>query len=271
MKNYLSKCSSPLGFTFCIIICLTSCVNTKKSTYFNDIQNATYSVQEIEPAIQVNDQLSINVTSLNPEATEVFNKPNQSVIASSAGTGVSSLTTGYLVDMHGNITFPIIGDVKAAGLTLKQLSDTLSYRLEREKLLVDPIVSVRMMNFRVTVLGEVARPTVVLVPNGRISLLEAVGMAGDLTVYARRDNVLLIRVENGQKTVQRINLNDPSFVSNSPYYFLKTNDVIYVETGKAKVASTSSARQLLPAHLSGISFLAIIVDRAHRWYMNPGK
>lgn len=120
------------------------------------------------------------------------------------------------------------------------------------------------MNFRVTVLGEVNRPGVVPVANGKISLLEAIGMAGDMTVYAKRDNVLLIRVEDGNKIVRRLDLNDPAFVSASPYYYLKTNDVVYVETGKAKIANASSLRQNLPAILSGLSFLAIIVDRLTR-------
>ncbi|HEX6915885.1 MAG TPA: polysaccharide biosynthesis/export family protein, partial [Chitinophagaceae bacterium] len=183
---------------------------------------------------------------------------------SSSGNGVSSITTGYLVDQDGKITFPIIGKVKAEGLTLESLADTLESLLEEKKLLTDPIVNVRLMNFRVTVLGEVSRPTVVTSTNGRLSFLEALGMAGDLTVYAKRNNVLLIRVENGQKIVRRIDLMSPEFVSGSPYYYLKTNDVIYVEANKQKIGSTTTLRQTLPAILSGLSFLAIIIDRLTR-------
>lgn len=247
-----------------LIIAATSCVNTKKLNTFSNLNNATYTDQVVEPAIQKNDQLSIIVTSLNPEATEVFNKPNQSVISSSSGNGVSSITTGYLVDEGGNITFPIIGKVKAEGSTQDQLAVKLSTILSERKLLVDPIVNVRMMNFRVTVLGEVSRPTVVTSMNGRLSLLEALGMAGDMTVYAKRDNVLLIRVENGQKTVQRLDLTKGDFVASSPYYYLKTNDVIYVETNARKIGSTTTLRQTLPAILSGLSFIAIIIDRLTR-------
>jgi polysaccharide export outer membrane protein len=247
-----------------IILILTACVNTKKATYFNNIKEADYADVEVEAAIQKNDLLSIIVTSLNPEATEVFNKPNQSVIASTSGTGVTSVTTGYLVDQQGNIVFPILGSVKAESISLKQLADTLQTQLTRNKLLTDPIVNVRIMNFKVTVLGEVSRPSVVAVPNGKISLLEAIGMAGDLTVYAERNNVLLIRVENGKKMVRRINLNSPEFISKSPYYYLKTNDVVYVETNKSKIGSTSTLRQTLPAILSGLSFAAIIIDRLTR-------
>lgn len=246
------------------LLLMSSCVNTKRATYFNDLQNAVYTDQATEPAIQKNDLLSISVTSLNPEATEVFNKPNQSVISHSSGNGVSSITTGYLVDQEGNISFPIVGSIKAEGLTLEQLGNKLEDTLAGRKLLVDPIVNVRLMNFRVTVLGEVARPTVVFSTNGKLSFLEAIGMAGDLTVYAKRDNVLLIRVENGQKIVRRINLQSPDFVASSPYYYLRTNDVIYVEANKNKIGSTTTLRQTLPAILSGLSFVAIIIDRLTR-------
>jgi polysaccharide biosynthesis/export protein len=246
------------------IVAATSCVDTRKVTSFNDLGNAVYTDQVFEPTIQKNDQLSIIVTSLNPEATKVFNEPNESVISHSSGNGVSAITTGYLVDETGNITFPIVGKVKAEGLTIDQLAVKLSTILAERKLLVEPIVNVRMMNFRVTVLGEVSRPTVVTSTNGRLSFLEALGMAGDMTVYSRRDNVLLIRVENGQKIVRRIDLTSGDFVAASPYYYLKTNDVIYVEANKRKIGSTTTLRQTLPAILSGLSFIAIIIDRLTR-------
>lgn len=247
-----------------MFILATSCVNTKNVTTFSDLNNSEYTDQVTEPTIQKNDQLSIIVTSLNPDATKVFNEPNQSVISHSSGNGVSSITTGYLVDETGHITFPIIGKVKAEGMTADQLSVKLATTLAERKLLVDPIVNVRMMNFRVTVLGEVARPTVVTATNGRLSFLEALGMAGDMTVYSRRDNVLLIRVENGQKVVRRIDLTKGDFVATSPFYYLKTNDVIYVEANKRKIGSTTTLRQTLPAILSGLSFVAIIIDRLTR-------
>jgi polysaccharide biosynthesis/export protein len=242
----------------------SSCVNTKKATYFNNLQSVQMPDQDVESVIQKSDMLSINVSSLNPEATAIFNAPNQSVIASSSGTGTSSLTTGYLVDHEGNITFPVLGYVKAEGLTGKQLTDYLSKTLADKKLLVDPIVSVRMLNFKVTVLGEVNRPTVVQVPNGKISMLEAIGMAGDLTLFAKRDNVLLIRTENGKKLTTRINLEDPGFVTASPYYYLKTNDVVYVESNKSKINSTSSFRQNLPIYFSALSVLVVVIDRLTR-------
>lgn len=252
-----------LLLAMCTAFVFSSCVNTKKVTNLNNISNSEYADADADATIQKNDQLSIVVTSLNPEATEVFNKPNQSVIASSSGNGVTSVTTGYLVDAQGTISFPMIGRVRAEGLTLKQLSDTLSHTLETKKLLVEPMVSIRLMNFKVTVLGEVNRPTVVYATNGKLSFLEALGMAGDMTLYSKRDNVLLIRTEDGKKITRRIDLTSPSFVT-SPYYYLKTNDVIYVEANKSKIGSATTLRQTLPAILSGLSFLAIIIDRLTR-------
>ena len=135
--------------------------------------------------------------------------------------------------------------------------------LTDKKLLVDPIVSVRFQNFRVTVLGEVKNPAVIPVPSEKISLLEAIGLAGDLTVYAKRDNVLVIREENGEKITKRINLNSNELFT-SPYYYVKSNDVIYVEPNKAKVASAGRSQTWLPIIFSALSFMTIIADRALR-------
>jgi polysaccharide biosynthesis/export protein len=127
------------------------------------------------------------------------------------------------------------------------------------KLELEPIVTVRNLNFKVTVLGEVARPTVINVPNAKISLLEALGLAGDLTIYGRRDNVLIIREEKGKKVTIRINLNSTELF-NSPYYYLKASDVIYVEPNNAKMASASKAKEWLPLLFSGLSLTIITLD-----------
>lgn len=244
-------------FAFLLFV-FTSCVSTKKVLYFDNIQNSEFAEGDNEPVIQKNDLLSISVSSLNPEATLIFNTPNQPLISSTSGAGTSSQTTGYLVNIEGDIVFPILGNVKAAGLTRKELTDNLAGTLVYKKLLIDPIVNVRILNFKVTVLGEVARPTVVPVPNEKISMLEAIGMAGDMTLYAQRDRVLLIRVENGKKITRRIDLNSPRFIT-SPYYYLKTNDVVYVEPNNAKISTTSRSLQLLPIIFSGISTVALLI------------
>ncbi|MEO7046304.1 MAG: SLBB domain-containing protein, partial [Ferruginibacter sp.] len=129
-----------------------------------------------------------------------------------------------------------------------------------KKLLIDPLVEIRFLNYEVTVLGEVAKPTVITVPSEKLSLLKALGLAGDLTIYGRRDNVLLIREENGEKKTRHIDLNSGSFF-NSPYYYLQPNDVIYVQPNKAKVASVGRTQQLLPILLSSLSIIVVVLDR----------
>lgn len=215
--------------------------------------------------IHNNDLLSITVSSLNPDATAIFNTPNTSLTATSSNpsTGTAVQTTGYLVNAEGNIQFPVLGTVKAANLTTQQLSEQLTKTLTSKKLLVDPIVTIRYLNFRVTVLGEVGKPTVINVPDERISLLEALGLAGDITVFGKKENVMVIREENGKKNLQRLNLNS-SELFQSPYYYLKSNDIVYVEPNKARVASSTRTNQLLPILLSGLSFAAIIIDRLTR-------
>jgi polysaccharide export outer membrane protein len=153
-----------------------------------------------------------------------------------------------------------LGKLKAEGLTIKQLNENIIDSLNTKKLLVDPLVTIRFLNFRVTVLGEVGKPTVITVPNEKISILEAIGLAGDLTIYGKRDNVLLIREEEGKKIVRRIDLNSAAVLT-SPFYYLKSNDVLYVEPDKNKVASVSSFRQLLPAYIAALTVIVVAADR----------
>jgi polysaccharide biosynthesis/export protein len=236
----------------------TACVNTRKATYFNDVNDATLTSNTPIPEsiIQKNDVLSISVSSLNPEASAIFNTPNTSNLTIAGASPAS----GYLVSGDGAIQFPILGNIKAAGLTKEQLKESISKKLLDGKLLTDPIVSIRLLNFHVTVLGEVNHPTVVSVPNEKISLLEAIGLAGDLTIYAKRENILVIREENGDKTIKRLNLNSNELLSSS-YYYLKSNDIVYVEPNKARVASAGRSQQWIPILLSGLSVAIIAIDR----------
>ncbi len=247
-------------FFVCQLV-VSSCSNVRKSVYFANQQDTTIASKNEAPLtyIQPNDLLSIAVSSLNPAATAIFNTPNNSYVSSSSATGMSLQSPGYLVNTDGNIQFPILGNLKVSGLTTNQLREQLTKSLVDRKLLVDPVVVVRQLNFKVSVLGEVAHPTVVNVPSEKISLLEALGLAGDITVYGRKDNVTVIREENGKKTIRHINLNS-SQIFTSPYYYLKSNDIVYVEANKAKAASGGQTVQILPIVLSGLSFIAIIVS-----------
>ncbi|HEY2720272.1 MAG TPA: polysaccharide biosynthesis/export family protein [Chitinophagaceae bacterium] len=236
---------------------LTSCINTKKAIYFPEVGNTIIPASTVPVApdvIQKNDLLNINVSSLDKDNT-IFNAPNLLVT-----TGNNTLL-GYLVADDGTIQFPILGNIKADGLTKEQLRLNIQKRLQDEQLLKGPIVTVRLLNFRVTVLGEVKNPTTIDVPSEKISLLQAIGLAGDLTIYARRDNVAVVRQKpDGSREITRINLNSAELLS-SPYYYLKSNDVVYVEPNKSKVASTGRGQQWVPAVLSGLSLIAIFADR----------
>jgi polysaccharide export outer membrane protein len=244
---------------------LFACINTRRATYFNDLKKAT-TFQEVsvpEHRIQANDLLNITVSSQNPEAARAFNIPGRSEARSTSLTGEPLEQAGYLVGPAGTIQFLMLGEVQAAGLTTQGLEAKLREAIRTRKLLVDPVVQVRLMNYKVTVLGEVARPTVVTVPNEKITLLEALGLAGDMTIAAQRDNVLVIRETNGQRVANRVNLNSSELFT-SPYYYLQSNDVVYVEPNKARVASASRFNQYLPAIVGSFSAIIILLDRFTR-------
>jgi polysaccharide export outer membrane protein len=250
-----------LVFSIGFVLALSSCVNTKKATYFNDIvDTAMIAATNIpEPVINPNDLLSISVSSLDPQSTLMFNAPNTPVATAAGGNSALQQAVGYLVNRDGMIKFPILGEIKAQGLTKKELETNITRQLLDKKLLFDPIVNVRFLNYRVTVLGEVAHPGVITVPSEQISILEALGQAGDLTINGKRENVAIIRQHNdGTRTVNRLNLNS-SNVLRSPYFFLLSNDVVYVEPDKAKTAGASRSQQLLPSILSGVSILVVVI------------
>lgn len=244
---------------------LSSCTSTKKVVYFENVKDTTFysTGNEVQVPIHANDILSISISSLNEEASAIFNPKSNTNIRSTTVTGSSSEAGGYLVNVDGTIQLPVLGNVKAAGLTKKQLKDEITNLILTKKLLIDPIVEIRFLNYEVTVLGEVARPTVITVPSEKISMLKAIGLAGDLTIYGKRDNVLLIREENGQKETRHIDLNSRNFF-NSPYYYLQPNDVVYVAPNKNKINQGTRNPQLIPVMLSGLSVVIIILDRLLR-------
>jgi polysaccharide biosynthesis/export protein len=262
-----SQLSSRLFYSYLLLSLLffSACVNTKKVVYFNSIQDAEIKtgMMDFEPLIQKNDLLSISVSSLNPEASKIFNAPNITEAEGIDLTGRAMNISGYLVNQDGYIQFPFLGNIKAAGLTKKALQEDIAKTLATKKLLLDPIINIRFMNFRVTVLGEVAHPTVVNVPSEKITLLEALGLAGDLTIFAKRHNLLIIREEEGKKTLKRIDLNSTE-IFKSPYYYLRPNDIVYVEPDKARVASANPVRQWLPLVFSGLTIVVIGLDRLTR-------
>jgi polysaccharide export outer membrane protein len=258
IRNYIFS-----FFLVTLLFLLSSCGNTKKIVYFNGVHDETIKTKyppNVESIIQLNDLLSITVSSANPAASAIFNAPNESTPTTSSATSYgNTLTVGYLVNLNGDILFPVLGKIHAAGLTKTQLQSLLTRQLIDSKQLIDPIVTIRQLNFRVSVLGEVTKPGVFTTPNEKISLLEALSFAGDITIYGKRDNVLLIREDDkGDKLIVRIDLTSQSLFT-SPYYYLKSNDVIYVEPSQNRV-SKEKAAQLTPIILSVISLAIIIVN-----------
>lgn len=242
---------------------LASCGFNKQLAYFkSNGRDTTLTVfqKDFEPIIQTGDILFIGVTSLDPMSSAMF---NFSTTGTSSGPGANmsqlpqNTTLGILVNTDGTIDIPKLGKVKATDKTKNQLRVALTNALL--PYLKEPVVTIRFMNYRVTVLGEVNRPGTLSILNERVSVLEALGLAGDLTMYGNRNNILLIHENNGIKETKRLSINDYSIFS-SPYYYLQSNDVLYVEPNKAKSYISSPAAVLLPAFTTSISLLVLVIN-----------
>ncbi|WP_394344234.1 polysaccharide biosynthesis/export family protein [Seonamhaeicola marinus] len=182
------------------------------------------------PRLKTNDLISIYVSTYDLEAVKPFN------LFKGDGIGRSE-SIDYLIDAEGNIDFPVLGKVKLKGLTIEESKELFKEKLSADYL-KDPIVNIRIKNFRITVSGEVRNPGVYSVSGERITILEALGLAGDLTIKGKRDNVMIIRDFNGSKTITRIDLTSKEIFS-SPVYYLTQNDIIYVEPNKSAISSSS--------------------------------
>jgi polysaccharide export outer membrane protein len=259
MNNFISYLRRIIFVTL-----FTSCVSQKEVTYFqpssiNSDLEISKSIPPYIAKIQKGDILSVMVGSLSPEASAMFN-PYQSMAMgmqilqpqANAPTAVS----GYLVDEDGFVTLPLIGKIAVSNLSTKEATDRITAQLD--KFLQQPTVNIRILNFKVSVMGEVARPSVYIVPNEKITLTEAISLAGDLTIYGKRNNILVIRENNGNREFARIDITKRDFF-NSPYYYLHTNDVVYVEPTKGKITSSDRTVQLAPIVLSGLSLLTLII------------
>lgn len=271
MKNkfwtYCRVCLTALPALLAYSVLFTSCLSQKEVVYFQELPDNTQQgrgMQAYVPLIQSGDILSVVVGSLNPEANEIFNVRNTATAAhlnySQTGGGASGRVqpVGYLVDEEGNIEVPLIGKVKVDGTTTELAAQNI--RILLNKYLKEPSVAVRLVSFKISVLGEVRSPSIYIVPEEKITLPQALSLAGDLTIYGRRDNITVIREENGVRTYGRIDLRSRE-VFDSPYYYLHKNDVIYVEPTKAKVTSSDRTLQILPLVLSSLSVITVVLTR----------
>src|SRR5690606_10946693 len=241
-----------------------SCTSTKNIPYFTNLDDSLKHSRVpqaafTDPVIQPDDILSINIQTIDPGATAAVNQQSireAALGASSAGNIGTQQVSGFLVDKNGEVEIRVIGSVKLAGLTTYEAREVI---LEQARsYFVDRTVQVRFANLKVTLIGEVARPATDTVPNEKLSILDALGLAGDLTIYGKRENVLLIReTDEGEREFVRFNLNS-SDIFQSPYFYLRQNDVIYVEPNGSKIASTDAARNRTFAILgSALSVLIV--------------
>lgn len=241
------------------------CSSQKNIAYFKDVPD-TVKRQMVEmatyttPVIQPDDILQVTIQTLDPASTALMNQqnsPNWSVGGTSGAAGAAAANSpGYLVDKLGFVTLPLVGKILVKGKTTGDVQEAI--RAKAAEFYKDPVVNVRFINFKVTVLGEVTKPATYVMPNEKVTLLDAIGMAGDLTIYGKRENVLLIREIEGKKEFIRFNLNSSNLFT-SPYYYLQQGDVVYVEPNKSKVVSTDAARLRNITIISSVLTLLVVI------------
>jgi polysaccharide export outer membrane protein len=245
---------------------ISSCISSKNVTYFQNLSTEKRSVMEsvakfTEPVIQSDDILAISINTIDPSSSAVVNQAGAALAAGTANSNRDQVN-GYLVDKNGEVELSLIGRVKLAGLTTFDAKELIRKKASRD--LKDPNVTVRFANFKVSILGEVGRPAAYTLPNEKVSVLDALSLAGDLTIYGKRENVLVIRDNNGRKEFGRLNLNSTD-TFNSPFYYLKQNDVVYVEPNKSKITTLNApTRTLIALAVSALSTAVLIFTRLNR-------
>jgi len=248
-----------------LAICLfVSCRSTKSITYFQPVSpRMNQMVTKIEtvyaPLIKSGDILSISVNGLDKDDREIFNPPPITGSQYMQITGFVLLHTihGFTVDTEGYIVLPQIGKIKVAGLTTKEVEILITVPLQ--EFIKSPTVSVHVANYIISIIGEVARPAQYVIPHNLITIPEALALAGDLTIYGNRKNVQIIREFEGQRHFARVNLTQRSLFE-SPYYYLHSGDIIYVEPTVGKLTSTDRMYQVSPIIISTLSFLILILN-----------
>lgn len=238
-----------IHFALSISLVLLGCSPQRNLVYFSNLSEISQS-QINNPSdlkLQKNDQISISLTSLNAEYDALF--------ASATNNNLINGKPGFRVDNNGRIALPRIGELKVEGMNIEAVQALVTKELRKH--IKEPVVAAQLVNFKITVIGEVNRPSSLSIPGDELNLLEALGMAGDMTVYGKRDNILIIREKNGVRNMIRLNLNDKN-IYESPYFHLKQNDIIYVEPDKAKEKEYSPNNRALPIITACISAVAVL-------------
>jgi len=245
----------------------SSCNSYKNLPYFNDLgMNTKTNLETNEVKIKPNDILSITVNSTVPGAATDFNLP---VVPMNYDKAIQTTTTmastssgslqNYMVDKEGMVNFPVLGKLKIGNMTTKQAQDYIAGLIYPRFISEMPVVNVRLLNFKVSVLGEVNRPGIYESENGQMTILDALAAAGDMTIYGKRDNVLLVRItDTGEIVTHRVNFQNRDIIANEDIFYLQQNDKLYVETNKAK-GNNSSFGTVQTIGLSALSILISIV------------
>jgi len=223
--------------TFVVLGVLMSCESRENMVYFQNIEQIALDQHEVvnKPVIQIGDLLSISVSALDMEAVKPFNLPVVAINNISGAVNGVPKQQGYRVYNNGKINFPIIGELQLEGLSIIEAQELIVTKLN--SYVKSPIVNIEIINFKVTILGDVVKPGTFPIQNERISILQALGLAGGLTIQGKRQDILIIREEDGKKLYKKIDLRDANLL-NSEYYFLKQNDVVYVEPNKTRINSS---------------------------------
>jgi len=243
------------------MLVFSSCRHSEEIAYISDAQrDSAFALKgQFSSGIQANDLLSIYVESQTPESTIQFNQETNK-IANLNGTVLNpgnSVVSGYLVNHDGDIIFPVLGKIHVVGLTHNELAALIEKKLISDGHITDPVVTVKLMNFKVCVLGDVARPGQLVVAGERLTIFEALSMVGDLTIYGQRHNVTIIREENGLRTIGELDLSSKS-VFDSPYYYLHQNDVVYVEPNMRKKKNAERDPMTMTYISSAVSIVSVL-------------
>lgn len=253
---------------FLVLLCclaLASCKTYRNINYIQDVQvNDTENIIENQGIrIQPKDMLSIVVSSKTPELAMAFNLP---VVSYQAGSevvsgGGSQRLLGYVVDNDGNIDFPLLGKIQVVGLTRWQLQELIKQQIVNAGLMKELVVTVEFMNFKVSIMGEVNAPGSYTINGDKVTILEALSMAKDLTIFGKRDGVYVIREENGKRTTYRIDLRSVNLFD-SPAYYLRQNDVVYVEPNKVRAGQSTINENSLKSVSLWISISSFLTSLA---------
>lgn len=249
-----------------LIFIVTGCSTPKEIAYFQDLKPGETEMDitdATEITIRPKDELSILVNSQDSRLTNLFNLPiiSQQVgveNSSSASRGLS----GYTVDTNGDIDFPVLGKIHVQGMTREQIAEKIKSELTAQDLVKDPVVTVKFMNLTVSVMGEVNNPGRYSIDKDEVTILDALSMAGDLTIYGKREKVMVLRKENGKQHVYGVNLCSADHVYTSPVYYLKQNDVVYVEPNDTKARQSTVNGNTVRSTSFWISLASLITSIA---------